>query len=186
MTLKERIENNIGILALVYGSSIVAATLGADAYLDGKLQSPDHTGVSLEDHEISRTDLPVVLSGRNAITEAGACFDCLGYGPFISNDGNNPQYNAAFWELELSHAGTYAISMRFATKDSRPGLIIVNGGPALEGRFGEVTGGWKNVMPFAQGCSNFVAGTNSIRIEHLTAFPHIESLTISEAVDGSC
>lgn len=178
MTLRQKIEDHIGITAFLFGSAIVATTLSVESYFESRTAG--------QEVEHQKTPLPLVLQAREAITEGGACFDCLDYGPVLSNNSNASQYNAASWKFEISPAGTYAISMRYASPDPRPGRIIVNGGPALEGRFGESTNSVDNAMNFPQGCHEFVSGINSVRIEQLSAFPHIESLTISEAVPGSC
>ena len=129
---------------------------------------------------------PIILLARDAAIEGGTCFQCLDHGAVLSNEGNVPRYNAASWRFELQQPGIYSISMRYASPDQRPGLIIVNGGPAMTNKFGESTSGKENIQRFPQGCAAFVSGQNSIRLEHLRAFPHIESLTLTWAKAGEC
>lgn len=111
----------------------------------------------------------------------GVCKGCLSYGPdVVTNKDGIQRANMVEYDLDLPNSGKYRIEVQYAAQQSRPVDIIVNGGQRTKG-LGETTGGWAATTAeyFDQGIFEFKRGTNKLRFESTSVFPHIRKISIS-------
>jgi hypothetical protein len=83
------------------------------------------------------------------------------------------------YDLNVPHAGEYALEARYAAADSRPVKLLVNGKALAESILGDVTGSW---FPDTQRWSvetrvQLIEGKNTIRLDSSKVYPHIDKLT---------
>ena len=104
-----------------------------------------------------------------------------GFGKSIGVLVNAGQYpNETEYEITLEEAAPYQLDIRYASNDSRPILIYVNGNVVSSKAAGQVTGGFypDKQQWFTEGVFALRAGKNVIRFERSSYFPHIDKLLL--------
>ena len=94
-----------------------------------------------------------------------------GIGVIISKEHAHAEY-----DIEVEHAGTYVIEIRFAAAQSRPVRLLLDGVEISPTILAEITGSWqpKSQVWLVADKLNLSAGKHVIRFETLNAFPHID------------
>ena len=114
-------------------------------------------------------------------TSGNVTKDLTGYGAGIGVLVNHGEYpNRAEYDISVPTEGTYQLDLRYASGDSRPIRIYVNGILMLPNAASEVTGGFypKNQKWFAEGILLLHAGINHIKFERDLYFPHIDKFLL--------
>lgn len=107
--------------------------------------------------------------------------DTTGFGKGIGVLVNKGEYpNFTEYDVTVPEASVCQIDLRYASGDSRPIRIYINGTLVTSQAAGEVTGGfypdsqrWK-----AEGAFQFKSGKNRVRLERDSYFPHIDKLLV--------
>lgn len=96
----------------------------------------------------------------------------------LVNRGEFP--NVAEYEVSVTSSGPFQLDLRYASGDSRPFRVYVNGALALSNAGGKVSGGFlpEQQRWFAEGIFLLQAGPNRIRFERDSYFPHIDKLLL--------
>jgi|GEM_PF-2230903 len=91
----------------------------------------------------------------------------------------------AEYDVQLPAAGEYVLRLRYASLDSRPLLLTINGRRWERPTAGQQTGGYlaQHLRWFTEGTVSLAQGGNVIRLEAAGGFPHLDQLQI--AVVGS-
>lgn len=92
----------------------------------------------------------------------------------LVNAGSYPNFTE--YEVTARIAGTYQLDIRYASGDARPIRIFINGEQVSGSAAGEVTGGFFPASQrwFAEGLYALKSGSNRIRFERDSYFPHID------------
>jgi len=83
--------------------------------------------------------------------------------------------------IDLPSAGNYKLEIQYTSPDRRESNLFINDNRQQKKILGGVTGG-KNpdsMRYFDEGTYSFNAGSNKIRIDRESYFPHLYSLTLS-------
>jgi hypothetical protein len=96
----------------------------------------------------------------------------------LVNAGQYP--NQTEYEVDAPEAGPYQLDLRYASGDSRPIHIQINGVGVSSNAAGQVTGGFypDHQKWFAEGVFALRAGKNTIRFERASYFPHIDKFLL--------
>lgn len=140
--------------------------------------------------EKARTSLKSVLTQRdgqkpnNAVvieaedfTTGNVAKDKGGYGAEIGVIHNLDTYpNIAEYEVKVSESGPYQLDLRYASGENRSIRIYVNGDLALGSAANQSTGGFypQHQKWVAEGIVFLNQGSNKIKFERDTYFPHID------------
>ena len=90
------------------------------------------------------------------------------------------------YDVDVSHAGTYDLELRYAAENSRPVHAAVNGEQVASNIAGRVTGSWypPGQKWFAEGQLVLTAGRNTIRFESDSVYPHVDKFALVYSSDG--
>ncbi len=110
------------------------------------------------------------------------------FGPaigIISDPGG--QKNFAEYVIEFPHTGSYALELRYAAQEARPGKIRLNNEILTEEAFSQVTGGWHpDDQQWVIECVfDAQAGSGTLRLESEPTMVHIDRLRLVPLKDGS-
>ena len=96
-------------------------------------------------------------------------------GVIISGGGANAEY-----DLNVEHAGSYAVELRYAAADRRPIRISVDGKEVQRTAATEVTGSWQpeSQVWFVSATAQLKAGRHVLRFESKRVFPHIDKFAL--------
>lgn len=88
----------------------------------------------------------------------------------------------AEYEIEIAEPGKYQLESRYAALDSRPMKFSLNGKVIKSNAAKEVTGGWnpEHQKWHVEGVFEFAAGKNVLRIERVSAVPHLDKFSIAK------
>ena len=86
--------------------------------------------------------------------------------------------NAAEFDFSAAHGGQYLLKIEYAAQDARPCRVILNGRTAIENAMNASTGCWqpKCQQLLNQGIVMLKDGSNVMRIERDSVFPHIRKI----------
>ena len=86
----------------------------------------------------------------------------------------------AEWDITVPRTGSYQVEIRYASNESRPIRLMLNGQSIKENTAAQVTGSFnpEGQRWEVQGVFAFNAGRNTVRIERNGAIPHINTLLI--------
>ena len=103
--------------------------------------------------------------------------DTTGYGPgigIVHNGGTYP--NVAEYDVKVATSGPYQLDLRYASAENRAIRIYVNGELALASAASQITGGYypQHQKWIAEGIVLLNAGSNKIKFERDSYFPHID------------
>ena len=107
--------------------------------------------------------------------------DTSGFGKGIGVLVNQGEYpNRTEYDISVPKEGAYQLDLRYASGDPRPIRVYVNGALVLGDAAGEVSGGFypKDQKWYAQGILLLQAGTNHIKFERDSYFPHIDKFLL--------
>jgi mono/diheme cytochrome c family protein len=140
--------------------------------------------------EKDRSDLKTVLTERNGPRPEGAAVleaeefvngnvakDKGAYGAEIGVIHNSGMYpNIAEYTVNVGASGSYQLDLRYASGESRPIRVYVNDELALVSAASQSTGGFypQHQKWFAEGVVVLRQGSNRVRFERDTYFPHID------------
>ncbi len=102
-------------------------------------------------------------------------------GVIISKEGANPKAIAnAEYDIEVEHAGRYAIEFRYAAAERRPIRLLLDGVEISPSILVETTGGWQpEDQDWIVGRQmNLSPGKHVLRFESKKLFPHIDKFAI--------
>jgi hypothetical protein len=96
----------------------------------------------------------------------------------LVNIGNFP--NITEYDIAVPSAGPYQLDLRYASNDPRPIRVYANGSLVLSNAAGKMTGGFnpKDQKWFAEGIFLLNAGSNKIKFERESYFPHIDKFLL--------
>ena len=140
----------------------------ADASVFGKKKDSD------------RPDGSLVVEAESFV-RGNVARDTTNYGAGIGIIANATQpLSFVEYDLELKSAGRFQLESRYAAADARPIRLLVNGKQIRKDISDRVTGTW---FPDTQrweieGLVPLQAGTNVLRLETNTYFPHIDKLLL--------
>ena len=84
------------------------------------------------------------------------------------------------WDIEVPSAGDWTLAIRYASAESRPTKLMINGTEKVKHALQEATGSfypntqrWVDVYT-----GNFTAGPVTIRMERQVSFPHIDRIAL--------
>ncbi|MEP6756601.1 MAG: DUF1553 domain-containing protein [Chthonomonadales bacterium] len=108
--------------------------------------------------------------------------DRNGFGKGIGvlvNAGTYP--NRAEYDINIPSAMPYQIDLRYASGDTRPCAIYVNGALITSSAAGKVTGGFNPDAQkwFGEAIILLKAGNNTIKLERESYFPHVDKLLLT-------
>ncbi len=104
-----------------------------------------------------------------------------GFGKDIGVLVNAETYpNVAEYDVSVPTAGPYQLDLRYASGDSRPIRVYVNGALVLSSAAGKITGGFypQHQQWHAEGVLALNAGVNRLRLERDSYFPHLDRLLL--------
>jgi len=104
-----------------------------------------------------------------------------GFGKEIGVLVNAGQYpNVTEYDFTAPAAVPYQLDLRYASGDPRPVRIYLNGKLVASSAAGKVTGGFypQHQQWFAEGVFALKAGTNRLKLERDSYFPHIDKLLL--------
>ncbi|MCX6368656.1 MAG: DUF1549 domain-containing protein [Armatimonadetes bacterium] len=129
----------------------------------------------------------VILREAEDFTRGNVNKDRGGFGKEIGVLVNAEQYpNRTEYEVSVPTAGPYQLDLRYASGDPRACRIYVNGALVASSAAGKVTGGFypQHQKWFAEGVFALKAGTNTIKLERDSYFPHIDKLLLISRPDA--
>ena len=96
----------------------------------------------------------------------------------LVNRGEFP--NRTEYDLSVPVAGPYQLDIRYASGDPRPIQVFANGTLVLSNAAGQVTGGFQpeHQKWFAEGIFMLHSGTNHLKFERESYFPHIDKFLL--------
>jgi hypothetical protein len=99
-----------------------------------------------------------------------------GHGIGIVRSETVPTY--AEYKITISHGGRYELRIRYASDESRPLRVLLNGSLIARSAASEVTNGYDAKDQFWQkvGIFDFASGQNTLRLESDRPFPHVDKL----------
>ena len=131
-----------------------------------------------------------VLEAEKFTKSSGIAIDTKNYGKGIGVLYNVSGNDMIEWTVDIPTAGNYELDFRYASGESRPCRLSLNGKMVREDAVNKVTGGF-----FAEqqkwdilGVFPFIAGKNIIKLENPNVIPHFDKLAIAPAhsgIDGS-
>ncbi len=136
-------------------------------------------------HGMLQSSEPYLINSGYALIEAEGFHrgdtirDTDNYGKEIGVIISSGPAHAEF-DIQVEHAGSYAIEMRHAAAERRPVRILLDGKEIQKSAAAEVTGSW---MPdsqawFVSSTTSMSAGRHVLRIESKRVFPHIDKVAI--------
>jgi hypothetical protein len=107
--------------------------------------------------------------------------DKSGFGKGIGvlvNIGNFP--NVTEYEVNVPTAGAYQLDLRYASNDSRPIVVYVNGAVVLSNAASKITGGFdpNHQQWHPEGIFMLNSGKNTIKFHRESYFPHIDKFLL--------
>ena len=145
--------------------------------------------------DLTKKNLKPVLKDRESQVPSGAIMleaenyqsgnltkDSTGYGAgigVIHNAGTYP--NVAEYNVQIPHQNTYQLDIRYASGENRSIRVYVNNQLALSSAADQISGGFypQHQKWFAEGIILLRQGTNRIRFERESYFPHIDQILLS-------
>lgn len=108
----------------------------------------------------------VALGGPNNIYGADVLLNAPPYGE---------AHNSATWEFRVVRGGTYLLKAEYAAAQARPVRIFINGTEVIPAALAAPTGCWTPncQQTLNQGRVELRDGTNVLRVERSSVFPHI-------------
>lgn len=105
-------------------------------------------------------------------------FEVYGKGIGIIHTVATPTF--AEWDIVVPSAGTYQVEFRYASNESRPVVLSLNGTVIKQAAAGLITGSFQpeGQKWEPQGIFEFKAGKNTLRIENSSSIPHFDKLLI--------
>ncbi|MDX1928568.1 MAG: DUF1553 domain-containing protein [Pirellulaceae bacterium] len=96
-------------------------------------------------------------------------------GVIITSGGAHAEY-----DLNVEHAGRYAIELRYAAADRRPIRILLDGKEIQRAAASEITGSWQpdSQAWFVSATTELSAGRHVLRFESKRVFPHIDKFAV--------
>ncbi len=143
-------------------------------------------------HEASwkraQTDEGSIRLEAEAYSRGNVQVDQNNYGKgigIISDPGG--QSNFAEYNVEVSPPGKYALEIRYAAAEPRPGKISVDGKSLFEDAFSITTGGWhpSHQAWHFQGRLDLTAGSHILRLESEPLMVHIDRIRLTPIPENS-
>ncbi len=141
---------------------------------------------------LDQTDRPYPVTGGYALVEAEGfqrgtvVRESENYGKeigvIISHGAANAEY-----DIDVQHAGRYAIEIRYAAEDRRPVRLLLDGVEVKPAILAETTGSWQpdGQNWFVGGLMNLSAGPHVLRFESKKVFPHIDKFALVFQNEGA-
>ena len=162
---------------LVYEAT-PAALLAAEV----RLRRPPTSAKPLLDLPVKELPAGTVVIEAESFAKSNLVVERTGWGEGIGvllNGGKMP--NFAEYRVEIPNDGLYQLELRFASEESRPVEVIVDGLHENPAAAGDVTGNWgpsgQRWRPAAMLALR--KGKHSLRIERDGYFPHVDKLALA-------
>ncbi len=145
----------------------------------------NHTDPNGLGYQSDQSDKPYQVANGYALIEAEGYHrgtvdrDRDEYGKEIGIVGSSGAANVEY-DLEVEHAGNYAIEIRYAALERRPLKLLVDGKVVNARAALETSGSWNadGQMWSVGGIVKLTTGKHSVRLESRRAFPHVDKLAV--------
>jgi len=139
--------------------------------------------VSVAETPVQPGDPPRIVVEAEKFDRGNLARDFVTYGKGIGVIHNISTPDEAEWDVTIPAAGAYLVELRYASEESRPVRLLLNGRMIRERTAGQVTGSWQpNGQRWEpQGVFLFAAGKNTLRIECDGPIPHFDKLLLVPA-----
>ncbi|MCC6509591.1 MAG: DUF1549 domain-containing protein, partial [Pirellulaceae bacterium] len=176
-------------------SASLQATVLYDRFARQANPSPgrglNHSDPSGAGYQADLADKPYALPTGYALIEAegyqrgNVSRDHQDYGKQIGIIGSDGAANVEY-DIQVEHAGMYAIELRYAALDRRPLRMLVDGTEVSARVATETSSSWyaDGQIWSVAGLIKLTAGKHILRFESRRAFPHVDKLAIVFQAEG--
>ncbi len=128
-----------------------------------------------------------IIEAEKFVRSSGIAIDTENYGKGIGVLYNVGGGDSIEWEINVPTAGDYQVDFRYASGESRPCKLSLNGVAMRSDATNLITGGFfaLNQKWDKQGTFAFKAGKNVLKIENNVFIPHFDKLAVTPALPSA-